>query len=84
MYRLFPCISIFRGEEGGLIKSAKKMCICDYVKNYIGTCKKCVFRFEKGFKRISILDSCKIYCSGRNNDNTLGVPRANLVLKHWS
>ena len=21
---------------------------------------------------------------GRNNDNTLGIPRANLELKHWS
>ena len=38
------------------------MCICDYVKNHIGTCKKCVFRFEKEYKRISVLDSCKTYC----------------------
>ena len=22
--------------------------------------------------------------TGRNNDNTLGIPRANLELKHWS
>ena len=46
MYRLVPCIPIL----GGGIKSAKRMCICDYVKNRIGTCKKCVFRFEKGYK----------------------------------
>ena len=62
MYRLVPCISIFR--EVFLIKSAKGMRICDYVKNCIGTCKKCVFRFEKGFKQISVLDSCKTYCWG--------------------
>ena len=36
MYRLVPCIPIFRGF---FIKSAKRMCICDYVKNRIGTCK---------------------------------------------
>ena len=38
------------------------MCICDYVKNRIDTCKKCVFRFEKGYKRMNVLDSCKAYC----------------------
>ena len=32
MYRLFPCIPIFRV----LIKSVKKMRIYDYVKNRIG------------------------------------------------
>ena len=37
MYKLFPCIPIFRGGGGGVIKSAKRMCICDYVKNRIGT-----------------------------------------------
>ena len=57
MYRLFRCIPIFRVVF--LIKSAKRMCICDYVKNRIGTCKKCVFRFEKGYKRISVLDNPK-------------------------
>ena len=35
MYRLFPCLPIFRGF---LIKSVKRMCICDYVKSHIGTC----------------------------------------------
>ena len=29
MYRLGPCIPIFRG--GVLIKSAKRMCMCEYV-----------------------------------------------------
>ena len=27
------------------------MCICDYVKNCIGTCKKCVFMWKKGISR---------------------------------
>ena len=34
MYRLIPCIPIFRGF---FIKSAKKMCIYDYAKNRIDT-----------------------------------------------
>ena len=51
MYRLFPCITIFRGV---FIKSAKKMCICDYVKNCIGTCKKCAFGLEKGYKWMNV------------------------------
>ena len=59
MYKLFLCIPIFRGF---FIKSAKGKCICDYVKNRIGTCKKCVFRFEKGYKRIIALGSPKTYC----------------------
>ena len=59
MCRLIPCIPIL-GDF--LIKSSKRMCICDYVKNRIGSCKKCAFRFEKGYKRISLLDSCKTYC----------------------
>ena len=58
MYRLFPCIPIFRAFFF-LIKSAKRMCICDYVKNHFGTCKKCVFRFEKGYKQIIALSSSK-------------------------
>ena len=44
---------------GFFIKSAKRMCICDYVENRIGTCKKYVFRFEKGYKRIIALGSPK-------------------------
>ena len=35
----------------------------DYVKNHIGTCKKCAFWFEKGYKRMNVVDSCKTYCS---------------------
>ena len=63
MYRLIPCIPIFRGF---FIKSAKRMCICDYVKNRIGTCKKFAFRF----KRVIALDSCKTICS-RTSSNEL-------------
>ena len=59
MYRLFPCIPIFRCF---FIKSTKRMCICDYVKNCIGTCKKCVFQFEKGYQRIIALGSPKTCC----------------------
>ena len=55
MHRLVPCIPIFRGG----IKSRKRMCICDYVKNHIGTCKKCAFQFEKWYKRMNVLDGCK-------------------------
>ena len=36
MYRLVRCIPIFKGDF--FIKSAKRMCVCDYVKNHIGTC----------------------------------------------
>ena len=60
MYKLFPCIPIFRG--GGFVKKAKRVCICDYVKNCIVTCKRCAFRFEKGYKRVIALGSCKTYC----------------------
>ena len=35
------------------------MCICDYVKNCIGTCEKCIFQFEKGYKWIIALGSPK-------------------------
>ena len=59
MYRLFPCIPIFRGF---FIKSAKRMCICDYVKNRIGTCEKCSFRFQKAYKRIIALGRPLIRC----------------------
>ena len=58
MYRLFPCIPIFRGF---LLKSAKKMCICVGVKNHIVTCEKCIFWCEKGYERILALDSPKAY-----------------------
>ena len=44
------------------IKSAKKMCICEYVIFGIDTYKKCVFRFEKGYKQIIALGSCKSIC----------------------
>ena len=59
MYRLVPCIPIFRVF---FIKNAKRMCICEYVIFCIGTYKKCVFRFEEGYKQINFLDSCKTYC----------------------
>ena len=42
------------------------MCICDYVKNRIETCKNMLFQFEKGYKQIIVLDSSKIhYCYER-------------------
>ena len=41
MYRLFPCIPIF--SELFSIKSAKRVCICGYVKNRIVICKECEF-----------------------------------------
>ena len=50
MCRLFPCIPIFWGVF--FIKSAKRMCTCDYVKNRFVTCKKCIFRFKKEYKLI--------------------------------
>ena len=73
MYRLRPCIPIFRLLLLLLlllllfllfffIKSAKRVCICDYVKSRIGTCKKCVFQFKKGYKRIIALGNPKTYC----------------------
>ena len=48
MCKLFPSIPIFRGVF--LMKKLLKMCICDYVKNHIGTCEKCIFWCEKHFK----------------------------------
>ena len=59
MYRLVPCIPIL---GGAVIKSVKRMCICDYIKNRIGTCKNVFFRFEKGYKRINVQDSSKTHC----------------------
>ena len=49
MCRLFPCIPIFNGVF--LLKSVKSVCICDYDKNRIVTCEKCVFPFELGYKQ---------------------------------
>ena len=59
------CISwvlVYPFLGGFLIKSARRMCICEYVKNRIGTYKKCVFGFEEGYKQIIALDSCKTIC----------------------
>ena len=53
---------VYLFERGFFIKSAKRMFICDYVKNRIGTCKKCVFQFEKGYKRMNVQDSPKTHC----------------------
>ena len=46
MCKFFPCIPIFRAFF--LLKSVKRVCICDYDKNRIVTCEKCIFRFEWG------------------------------------
>ena len=43
------------------IKSAKRICICDYVIFGIGTYKKCVFRFKKGYKQIIASGSPKTF-----------------------
>ena len=58
MYRLVACIPILGSY---FIKNAKRMCVCDYVKNQIRTCKNVFFRFEKGYKQIIVLDSSKTY-----------------------
>ena len=60
MYRLVPCISTLGG--GGGIKSVKRMCICDYVKHRIGTCKNVFFGLKKGYKQINVQDSPKTHC----------------------
>ena len=52
MCRLFPCIPIFR--EFFLLKSVKKMCTCDYVKNRIVIYEKCIFWCEKRYKWIGV------------------------------
>ena len=49
------------------------MCICDYVKNCIGTCEKCIFRFEKGYKLIIALGSPKTYCFRQIAPSTNGI-----------
>ena len=46
---------------GFFIKSARRTCICDYVISGIGTYKKCVFRFKKGYKQIITPGSPKTY-----------------------
>ena len=38
MCRFFPCIYIFSFFFFFFIKSAKRMCICDYVENRVGAC----------------------------------------------
>ena len=60
MYRLGPCIPIL--GRFFIIKNTKKMCICEYFIFSIDTFKKCFFRFEKGYKQIIVLDSCKTHC----------------------
>ena len=60
MYRLFSFIPIFRGDF--LIKSAKRMCICDYIKNRISTLYNLRFDVKKGYKQKIAPDRCKIYC----------------------
>ena len=44
------------------------------------------FQFDKAKKIKSRANSDDIadQVTERNNDNTLGIPRANLELKHWS
>ena len=78
MYRLGPCILIFRCFL--LIKSAKRMCMCEYFKNRIGTYKKCVSRLEKEYKRIIVLDSCKTYWFSSRKD--LFQQKASVSLSH--
>ena len=60
MYRLVPCIPIFKVF---FIKSSKRMCICDYVKIALVLVKNVFFGLKKGISlAISVLDSCKTYC----------------------
>ena len=51
MCMLFPCIPIFRGVF--LLKSVKRMCICDYVKIALVLVKNVFFQFEKGISELS-------------------------------
>ena len=60
MCGLFPCIPILRWFF--LRKSAKQICMCDWVTNHIATCEKYFFRFKWGYKRISGPGSPKTYC----------------------
>ena len=50
MYRLGPCIPIFR--EVFLIKSAKRMCICEYVKIVLVLIKNALLGLKKGISRL--------------------------------
>ena len=50
MYRLGPCIPIFR--EVFLIKSAKRMCICEYVKIVLVLIKNVFLGLKKGISRL--------------------------------
>ena len=43
MCRLFPCIPIFRGGGGGLLKGVKKLCLSGGVENCIVNCEKCIY-----------------------------------------
>ena len=55
---VYPFLGVFF-----FIKSAKRMCICEYVIFGIDPYKKCVFRFEKGYKQIIALGSYKTIAS---------------------
>ena len=48
-------VTYFRGFFY-LIKSLKRMCISDYVKNRIGTCKNVFFGLKKRYKQINVQD----------------------------
>ena len=52
-FLVYPFLGVF------LIKSAKSMCICNYVKNRIGTFQNLCFDLKKGYMQIIVLDSCK-------------------------
>ena len=66
-FLVYPIFRVF------LLKSVKRMCICDYVKNRIDTCEKCIFRFEKGYKLIIALGSPKTYCFRQIAPSTNGI-----------
>ena len=62
MCRLFPCIPIFRAEEGGVIKKyKKKMCLRDIIKVALLPMKNEFIHVRKGTKRIMALVSCKTH-----------------------
>ena len=58
MWRLFPCIPIFRvggwggGGVGFGLKSVKKVRMCDYVKNRIVTCENVFFGLNEGISEL--------------------------------
>ena len=69
MYRLFPCIPIFRGSF--LLKVQKEcVCVCNYNKNRIGACQNLCFGGKKGYKQMSVPDRCKTYCLSKPNNLT--------------